>query len=149
MQSDRLQQVGFTPRPRIPKGAIWCREQRQEDGGADILTLEKDKDRQEAEKGLRCKVCGLVITNNRERCSRGGRHLHTFFNPAGIVYEIGCFQKAPGCHAYGPASDEFAWFAGYRWRVVYCAECIEHLGWYFTAGQDGFFGLIVNRLREG
>jgi hypothetical protein len=73
--------------------------------------------------------------------------LHTFFNPAGIVYEIGCFRNAPGCMTYGPPSLEFAWFSGYSWQVVCCRSCQEHLGWIFYA-DDEFFGLIINKLRE-
>ena len=68
-------------------------------------------------------------------------------NPAGIVYEIGCFRRAPGCLPFGPSSGEFAWFSGYIWQVVYCRGCQQHLGWMFS-GEDRFFGLIVNKLAE-
>jgi hypothetical protein len=89
------------------------------------------------------------VTRVQERIAVNGAHRHTFANPHGIVFEIGCFKRASGCAAVGPASDEFTWFAGYRWRVGLCAACLTHLGWVFTAaGGDGFHGLICERLIE-
>ncbi len=114
------------------------------DAGIDID--EANERRQEGERALRCRQCNAPITTLKERTSRDGQHHHTVFNPAGIVYEIGCFSQAPGCVAPGTASREFTWFAGYRWRVAFCALCLEHLGWYFSGGDAAFFGLIFNRL---
>ena len=75
-----------------------------------------------------------------------GTHIHTFFNPAGIVYEICCFRKAEGCAVHGDATAEFAWFAGSHWQYAVCGACQEHLGWFFTTPGESFFGLIRNRL---
>ncbi len=98
---------------------------------------------------LLCRACGQAITRSAERVSVDGAHHHTFANPHGIVFEIGCFASAPGCGTAGPASDEFTWFAGYRWRVALCGGCLTHLGWRFAArGGHAFFGLIVERLIE-
>ncbi len=116
--------------------------------GSDNLSIEKDESEKEQQKGLLCRVCQLLITTSRERIEKDGKHLHTFFNPAGIVYEIGCFRRAPGCLAFGSPSSEFAWFGGYSWQVVYCLSCQQHLGWKFS-GEDRFFGLVVNSLTEG
>lgn len=113
------------------------------------VTKEKDEGEQEQERALRCKLCGVTITTSKQKIARDGKHLHTFFNPAGIVYELGCFLKAPGCLVQGPESLEFPWFAGHSWQVSYCSMCREHLGWYFQASSNSFFGLIVNRLVEG
>lgn len=108
---------------------------------------EKDSE-EEHEKVLRCWRCDTEITKDRQRISRDGKHLHTFFNPAGIVYEIGCFRNASGCLLQGTVSNEFSWFRGYTWQICVCIACLEHLGWYFSGGNDGFFGLIVHRLKE-
>jgi hypothetical protein len=96
-----------------------------------------------------CRACLHPIARPADRISVQGRHMHTFANPHGIVFEIGCFQSAPGCGAIGPTSDEFTWFPGHRWRVCVCAACLAHLGWLFAA-SDGhtFHGLILDRLIE-
>ena len=98
---------------------------------------------------LLCRACLHPIVRPADRISVQGRHMHTFANPHGIVFEIGCFQNAPGCGVIGPASDEFTWFPGHRWRVCICAACLAHLGWLFTASSgDAFHGLILDRLIE-
>jgi hypothetical protein len=128
---------------------LLLREHDADHGGGDVVVAidESDEQEQKGERALRCHQCNAPITTMKERTSRGGQHLHTVFNPAGIVYEIGCFNQAPGCVAPGAASGEFSWFAGYSWRVAFCALCLEHLGWYFSGGEAAFFGLIVNRLK--
>lgn len=120
----------------------------KENTDRDNLSIEKDESEKEPQKGLLCRVCHLLITTSRESLEKDGKHLHTFFNPAGIVYEIGCFRRAPGCLVYGAPSSEFAWFGGYSWQIVHCRSCQQHLGWMFS-GEDRFFGLVVNKLIEG
>ncbi len=115
--------------------------------GRDQLSSDQDESETGQRRALLCRSCQAPITTSVERFEKQGKHLHTFFNPAGIVYEIGCFRRAPGCQVYGVPSSEFAWFAGYSWQVVYCRSCQRHLGWKFTA-DDGFFGLVVNQLIE-
>jgi len=117
-------------------------------GGSAVLTEDKEISEQDQEKVLRCRTCDFTVTTPKDRFSKDGKHHHTFFNPAGIVYEIGCFIDAPGCLIYGPLSREFTWFTGYSWQVVHCSQCLEHLGWYFSTAENGFFGLVLNRLRE-
>ena len=98
---------------------------------------------------LLCAKCLALITPRRAAMAVNGAHEHTFANPGGFVYTIGCFRQAPGCFAVGDSSTEFAWFSGYRWRVVICAACQSHLGWLFSSGGSGFFGLILKNLIEG
>ena len=101
------------------------------------------------ERHILCRQCLNMITGPDERTWMSGGHRHTFANPVGVVYEIGCFNAAPGCRAVGPASDEFAWFPGYLWRIVICSKCLTHLGWYFlSSAGHGFHGLILDRLIE-
>jgi hypothetical protein len=111
-------------------------------------TAEREAALTEEEAYIVCRQCRQAITRNEERFSIQGTHRHTFANPHGLVFEIGCFRRAVGCGYAGPASDEFTWFAGYRWRVCFCSSCLTHLGWLFTATGDAFHGLILERLLE-
>ncbi|MDK9707271.1 MAG: cereblon family protein [Desulforhopalus sp.] len=101
-----------------------------------------------AMEAIRCRACGAVVTGRDQKILVNGCHAHTFFNPAGIIFELGCFQKAPGCLAVGPSSGEFTWFAGHVWRVTLCRRCQAHLGWLFLSGDNSFFGLILSKLQE-
>lgn len=94
-----------------------------------------------------CAQCGALVTRGRWRLSIDG-HEHVFFNPAGIVFRILCFRDAPGVGIRGAPSDDFTWFAGYRWEIGFCAGCGQHLGWRFTGDEEPslFFGLIKGKL---
>jgi hypothetical protein len=99
---------------------------------------------------LRCAVCGHRVTSPTLRIEVQGDHRHTFANPAGIAFHIGCFRAAPGCAPVGPSSSEYTWFPGYRWQIAVCQHCQTHLGWHYE-GDDGvssFYGLILCRLLE-
>ena len=116
---------------------------------SDAETAEQDAESPQEEAYIVCKHCRQAITRKEERFSIQGAHRHTFANPHGLIFEIGCFKSAIGCGYAGPASDEFTWFAGYLWRVCFCASCLTHLGWLFTSsGGDAFHGLILERLIE-
>lgn len=111
-----------------------------------IATDNADRSEEKPEKGFHCRLCGHRITTANQAIEVNDAHHHTFFNPAGIVYEIRCFSSADGCHQYGPFSDEFTWFASYSWRLALCGACSLHLGWYFSSGELGFYGLIDKNL---
>ena len=101
----------------------------------------------EEEEYILCRQCHQAISRPAERISVQGAHHHTFANPHGIVFEIGCFKYAQGCGYAGPPSREFAWFSGYAWRVCFCSMCLTHLGWVFIAASgDSFHGFILDRL---
>ena len=109
-------------------------------------TLDKESG---PENYILCRQCSQVITSRHEKMSVNGSHRHTFANPHGIVFEIGCFRTVTGCGVAGSPSDEFSWFPGYRWRIVVCGMCLTHLGWLFmSAGGNTFNGLILDRLAE-
>lgn len=93
-----------------------------------------------------CRNCSHPVTDPTQRINMNGGFYHTFANPHGQVFEIGCFQRAPGCAAASDLSVEFTWFAGYAWQVGICTNCAGHLGWVFTAPGHRFFGLILDRL---
>ena len=97
---------------------------------------------------LYCARCRQPVTDTTERLDINGNAEHACTNPLGITFHIRCFRRAPGCAADGIAITEHTWFPGYAWRVAYCSHCGAHLGWLFESPSgDGFYGLIVDRLR--
>ncbi len=100
----------------------------------------------EKENRLFCAACRHTVTHLDERIPVQGGHEHSFTNPHGVTYHIGCYREAAGCFAVGESTVEFSWFPGYAWRVALCANCQTHLGWRFQSGSEYFHGLIVNRL---
>jgi hypothetical protein len=112
--------------------------------GVEDETKEKEPDIDEY---ILCLQCLQVITSPAERIIMQGTHQHTFANPHGTVYQIGCFRSASGCRYAGQSSDEFSWFKGYSWRVAVCGSCLFHLGWLFISpGSESFNGLILDHL---
>ena len=107
-------------------------------------TVPKESDNGEY---IRCRQCYQVLTRPAERIAVQGTHQHTFANPQGIVYHVGCFRSVRGCGYVGPATDEFTWFRGFSWRIAICSMCLTHLGWFFMSkGNESFNGLILDRL---
>ena len=95
---------------------------------------------------LMCRRCGQQITSSAQRISVGGLHEHTFSNPEGILFHIGCFGHVLGCRFYGDPTGQWSWFKGYRWQVTYCGECNLHLGWHFSSAGHSFHGLVLRNL---
>lgn len=137
----------------LSAGLVWnqdstlnfLREMAPAAGSNTAETSEPEKD--EADRGgIFCRRCGWRITEESSRITVNGLHHHTFFNPAGLLFELGCFRYAPGCLVHGEASGDFSWFAGYLWRVALCGQCSAHLGWRFENQQSTFFSLIIPHL---
>jgi hypothetical protein len=97
---------------------------------------------------LACARCLQPITTTAARTEVGGAHEHTFANPEGYQFHIGCFARATGCAAVGDPSTYWSWFAGYSWQVELCSACGEHLGWLFRAKGHRFHGFVLDRLVE-
>lgn len=126
---------------RVPKSSDGSPGDQTEDEAS-----EKSSDEEEY---IRCRQCRQIITSSAERIPVQGSHHHTFANPHGVVFHIGCFQSVRGCGYVGPATEEFTWFRGYRWRIAVCSMCLTHLGWLFVSqGGHVFNGLILDRLVE-
>ncbi len=89
---------------------------------------------------LNCVQCGSKIARCNDRIQVNETHEHTFINPAGVIYRIGCFSASPGAFEVGEASAEFTWFRGYAWRCLCCTGCEVHLGWTFTQEAARFAG---------
>lgn len=104
----------------------------------------------EAETGgvLVCRTCRSRITRRDLGMEINGRHRHVFFNPDGLVFELGCFASAKNLTPAGPETGEYTWFPGYRWQVVLCTGCSSQLGWRYVGDDGGFFGLILKALME-
>lgn len=116
---------------------------------ADVKEKTEQKEDEKEDPFYLCRQCLNPITPKSAKIIVNGSHQHTFANPHGLVFDIGCFSNAEGCGAVGIPTDEFTWFAGYKWRVALCRACLTHMGWLFTsAGSDGFFGLIMDHLIE-
>jgi len=119
------------------------------DKEGEITTAEKEAAARspEEEEYIICRQCRQAITRPVERISIQGSHQHTFANPHGLVFEIGCFKDVTGCGYAGAATDEFSWFAGYSWRICFCSMCLTHLGWIFSSPvSDIFHALILDRI---
>jgi hypothetical protein len=118
--------------------------------GIPFTVDEADTDISDENEYILCARCRRVITTAAHRIDVNGSHLHTFANPHGIVFEIGCFRGATGCTYQGAMTDDFSWFPGFGWKITGCGTCLTHLGWLFISGNGGnFHGLILDRLVEG
>ena len=114
-----------------------------------ISVVEDETEEQESDKEeyILCRQCRSIITSQTERIEVQGSHQHSFANPHGIVFEIGCFRNVKGCGHAGSFSTEFSWFKGFSWRIAVCIMCLTHLGWLFASqSSDSFHGLILDRL---
>ncbi len=116
------------------------------DASSSSSTSTSTSHEEDAGERLCCAVCAAAVTTTAEALERDRQHEHYFTNPHGTGYRIGCFAHAVGLAALGPETDENTWFAGYRWRIMLCAQCNTLLGWRFRSPSDTFFGLIVAHL---
>ena len=106
----------------------------------------RDAPGDDAGRVLVCASCLQAVTTTSAQIEMSGSHSHTFANPHGIVFHIGCFAVAPGCAAASEPSTHHTWFPGYAWQIGVCRGCKEHLGWLFRSGDSRFHGLIFDRL---
>ena len=121
----------------------------KQNDGMPISIVEDETEEQESDKEeyIICRQCHNIITSPTERIEVQGSHQHSFANPHGIVFEIGCFRNVKGCGHAGSFSTEFSWFKGFSWRIAVCIMCLTHLGWLFASQHsDSFHGLILDRL---
>ena len=99
------------------------------------------------DEALRCAVCDHRITDRGYRSDMSGAHEHTFVNPGGFAFRVGCFVAAPGCKHVGETTAAFSWFPGWTWQIAICARCHAHVGWIFRCSGEQFHGLILATLR--
>lgn len=97
---------------------------------------------------ISCLACGGFVADPRDRVSVNGAHAHSFINPAGIIFRVGCFATTPGARAAGAATHHWTWFPGFAWRAALCTRCGAHLGWCFDSADASFVALILDRVIE-
>ena len=139
--------IGETaPTAAVPNPLALLKEDPSEPDKRPDAAPEEDTQAQAARRVL-CRECLHPVTREQDRTEVHGAHQHTFANPSGMVFTIGCFQFADGCGAAGSPSEEFTWFRGFSWRVAVCTACLAHLGWLFSAASGAaFWGLILDHL---
>jgi hypothetical protein len=120
--------------------SIFCKE------GLDVMSRAKTLTGSLEHPVISCRNCRKYITQPSCQMQMDGSFVHTFANPLGHVFEIGCFDDAPGCLSASPSSSEFSWFKGYSWEIGVCHGCDTHLGWVFHSDGNRFFGLILDKL---
>ena len=107
----------------------------------------KEEEKEKEEKYILCRQCENKITLPNNRIEIQGDFEHTFLNPGGQIFRIGCFEAADGCIAVGPPTAEWTWFEGFDWQVSICNQCHVHLGWFYRSlKEQNFFGLIIDSL---
>lgn len=149
-------QVGMSPwpvlLPLLPAsyGTLLLKEAAPGKSPDKAPVQDEEPDRGEGGTRIVCRMCLHTITWNKARMEVNGKHQHTFFNPQGLVFDLGCFSIAPGCTCLGAPSLEFTWFPGFAWSVAVCRACRSHLGWRYLPriSGRGFHGLILDRLVE-
>jgi hypothetical protein len=125
--------------------ALSLLERKPPEGDATVLPTSKDLDADDDSEALLCKACRHRITTASARIEAFGAHLHDRMNPAGYVFRLGLFARAPGVMSVTAPSGEFPWFPGHLWQIVVCRGCLEHLGWLFS-GASRFFALLPEKL---
>ena len=116
----------------------------------DVYDEDKHSD-PNAEQYIFCRQCFQVITSETEKIDVQGGYKHTFANPHGLIFEIGCFKSATGCIYAGKPVSDFSWFKGFKWQLAACSKCLVQIGWFFVSmgfegGSESFNGLILDHL---
>jgi hypothetical protein len=128
----------------------------QEDAkkGSPVEAPEDAPEREEEEEHVFvCRRCGSEISSRRRLFAmRAASWVQVFPNPYGHMRVIYTFRDATGLAISGAPTSEFTWFAGYTWRIAYCAACSNHLGWLFEAFDGSepseLYGLLKDELSE-
>eukprot|EP00879_Flechtneria_rotunda_P025366 GHRR01026950.1.p1 GENE.GHRR01026950.1~~GHRR01026950.1.p1 ORF type:complete len:532 (+),score=180.41 GHRR01026950.1:223-1818(+) len=96
---------------------------------------------------LRCSMCNALLATTGDVLAMTAEGIGgTFVNSHGYVHDMVTFKRVRGLHYYGSPETEHSWFPGYAWTIAHCDSCGQHLGWRFTATQQGltpktFWGL--------
>ena len=102
-------------------------------------------------KSYQCIACGSPITYSDRLLPVGGSNRHFFVNPSGVECDFHTFYACPGAMALGEPTTLHSWFPGYSWRLAFCQQCGQHLGWYYETvsgnnKQNEFWGILVSNL---
>lgn len=72
-----------------------------------------------------------------------------YVNPHGQIHETLTVLQAKNIRLLGHEVAEHSWFPGYKWTIVQCRLCGNHLGWRFRNSSlkpSTFYGLTRNGL---
>ena len=127
---------------------LWTLKSLKNDTSSDIRIKTEKKFGLGEDHFIVCRNCGNRITTPEHIISVNGEHTHTFTNPDGFAYDIGCFSDAEGCNVYGEPTLEHTWFNSFKWSFSVCSGCLVHLGWHYERGEERFFGLILDLLAD-
>lgn len=115
-----------------------------EDTNKNIAINVNDDTDIEPEKTVRCSSCDHELTKPSLAIHP---HEHKFRNPFGITFHVALYSDVPGAVDIGEPTMAATWFPNYAWSSAHCAQCENHLGWWFH-GPDKFAGLITNRIKH-
>ena len=119
------------------------------DSASDNKTMVLDRHAEDLAHGkaVRCAYCKTLITYQGNAESIQGQHVHSFTNPGGYEFTIGCYRRA-WCEVVGRPTQEWSWFNAHTWQYALCPQCQQHLGWFYHCAATGsaFYGLILDRL---
>ncbi|XGW31133.1 hypothetical protein V3C99_009805 [Haemonchus contortus] len=94
---------------------------------------------------LVCRGCGLLICSVRDivNMNSEGTSSH-FVNSAGYIHEMVTVSLAQNFVPRDQPCAKFSWFPGYKWQIIECRFCMDHLGWEFTSRRynpSKFYGI--------
>ncbi|CAF4707521.1 unnamed protein product, partial [Rotaria sp. Silwood1] len=101
-------------------------------------------------KKFACRHCAADICEDRDIFSMSATGLMAaYVNPHGQIHETLTVLQAKNIRLLGPEVAEHSWFPGYKWTIVQCRLCGNHLGWRFRNSSlkpSTFYGLTRNGL---
>ncbi len=102
-------------------------------------------------KAYACAACGVLMTSSDRLLPVQGSNQHRFINPAGVECDFHTFYACPGAVALGEPTDAHSWFVGYAWRMAFCHQCGQHVGWFYESISHKrpplqFWGILQTRL---
>ncbi|KAJ1373872.1 hypothetical protein KIN20_036401 [Parelaphostrongylus tenuis] len=94
---------------------------------------------------LVCRSCGLLICSVQDivNMNSEGTSSH-FVNSAGYIHEMVTVAVAQNFVPRDQPCAKFSWFPGYKWQIIECRFCMDHLGWEFTSRRFNpakFYGI--------
>lgn len=125
---------------------VWFLVSRTDKKGKGQTDIDEEEEEKE-DRFFLCRYCENKIARYDHMMEVSGNFEHTFLNPGGHVFRIGCFEAADGCLYLGVPTTEWTWFEGFEWQVALCNKCQRHLGWFYRSRDErNFFGLILDLL---
>ncbi|CAF1394972.1 unnamed protein product [Rotaria magnacalcarata] len=101
-------------------------------------------------KRFACRHCAADICEDRDIFSMSATGLMAaYVNPHGQIHETLTVLQAKNIRLLGHEVAEHSWFPGYKWTIVQCRLCSNHLGWRFrnpSLKPSTFYGLTRNGL---